>query len=128
MAIGQWVNDLARPRDPDRAAAERSQPQARSRSGAGSTISTCDPIPIGQAHVDLDLAPDPDRATAPPPGGPELTGSGARVYLTAMRIISFEFHDKKSDWHLEETKFDQFNLLVGLSGAEIGRASCRERV
>jgi len=46
-----------------------------------------------------------------------LTGSGARVYLTAMRIISFEFHDKKSDWHLEETKFDQFNLLVGLSGA-----------
>ena len=34
-----------------------------------------------------------------------------------MRIKSFRFDDHRTDWHLEETKFDAFNLLVGVSGA-----------
>ena len=33
-----------------------------------------------------------------------------------MRIKSFKFDDHRADWHLEETKFDAFNLLVGVSG------------
>lgn len=33
-----------------------------------------------------------------------------------MRIKSFKFDDHRADWHLEETQFDAFNLLVGVSG------------
>lgn len=33
-----------------------------------------------------------------------------------MRIKSFKFDDHRADWHLEETTFDAFNLLVGVSG------------
>ncbi len=33
-----------------------------------------------------------------------------------MRIDSFTFHDRSTGWELGETRFDRFNLLVGLSG------------
>jgi len=33
-----------------------------------------------------------------------------------MTIRKFEFHDKQSGWKLNEMSFDNFNLLVGLSG------------
>jgi hypothetical protein len=33
-----------------------------------------------------------------------------------MRIQSFQFHDRTTGWKLEETTFDPFNLLVGVSG------------
>jgi len=34
-----------------------------------------------------------------------------------MKITSFSFADLKTNWTLEETSFDVFNLLVGVSGA-----------
>ncbi len=34
----------------------------------------------------------------------------------ALRIESFQFHDRATGWELEETRFDAFNLLVGVSG------------
>jgi predicted ATPase len=34
-----------------------------------------------------------------------------------MKITSFSFTDLKTSWTLEETSFDAFNLLVGVSGA-----------
>lgn len=34
-----------------------------------------------------------------------------------MKITSFSFTDFKTNWTLEETSFDAFNLLVGVSGA-----------
>lgn len=34
-----------------------------------------------------------------------------------MKITSFSFTDLKTKWTLEETSFDAFNLLVGVSGA-----------
>jgi hypothetical protein len=34
-----------------------------------------------------------------------------------MKITSFSFTDLKTKWTLEETNFDAFNLLVGVSGA-----------
>lgn len=34
-----------------------------------------------------------------------------------MKITSFSFTDLKTKWTLQETSFDAFNLLVGLSGA-----------
>lgn len=34
-----------------------------------------------------------------------------------MKITSFSFTDLKTKWTLEETRFDAFNLLVGVSGA-----------
>jgi len=33
-----------------------------------------------------------------------------------MKIKSFKFDDHKENWHLKETFFDDFNLLVGVSG------------
>ncbi len=33
-----------------------------------------------------------------------------------MKIKSFRFDDHKENWHLKETFFDDFNLLVGVSG------------
>lgn len=33
-----------------------------------------------------------------------------------MKITRFKFDDHGADWHLEETAFDQLNLLVGVSG------------
>jgi predicted ATP-binding protein involved in virulence len=33
-----------------------------------------------------------------------------------MQIQKFKFNDKLRDWSLEETSFDNFNLLVGISG------------
>jgi energy-coupling factor transporter ATP-binding protein EcfA2 len=33
-----------------------------------------------------------------------------------MKIKSFRFDDNKENWHLKETFFDDFNLLVGISG------------
>ena len=33
-----------------------------------------------------------------------------------MQINSFEYRDRRRQWQLEETRFDQFNLLVGVSG------------
>jgi len=33
-----------------------------------------------------------------------------------MKIKSFKFDDLKENWHLKETFFDDFNLLVGVSG------------
>ncbi|HSO00740.1 MAG TPA: hypothetical protein VLS89_20750, partial [Candidatus Nanopelagicales bacterium] len=33
-----------------------------------------------------------------------------------MKIESFRFHDRATGWQLEESTFDQFNLLVGVSG------------
>ncbi len=33
-----------------------------------------------------------------------------------MKILELEYEDKTTGWKLEKTKFDNFNLLVGLSG------------
>jgi len=33
-----------------------------------------------------------------------------------MKITSFKLDNQTKDWHLEETAFDNFNLLVGISG------------
>lgn len=33
-----------------------------------------------------------------------------------MKILELEYEDKTTGWKLEKTKFDDFNLLVGLSG------------
>jgi predicted ATPase len=33
-----------------------------------------------------------------------------------MQIKNFKFDDHKRNWHIEETVFDNFNLLVGISG------------
>lgn len=38
-----------------------------------------------------------------------------------MTIVSFEFKDERRAWRLEKTRFDAFNLLVGLSG--VGKTS-----
>lgn len=37
-------------------------------------------------------------------------------YKTRVKITRFKFDDHGADWHLEETAFDQLNLLVGVSG------------
>ena len=42
-------------------------------------------------------------------------GRGAG-YKTRVKITRFKFDDHGADWHLEETAFDQLNLLVGVSG------------
>ncbi|HDN25604.1 MAG TPA: hypothetical protein ENG03_00615 [Thioploca sp.] len=34
-----------------------------------------------------------------------------------MQIKSFKFDEHKRNWHIEETVFDNFNLLVGISGS-----------
>jgi len=33
-----------------------------------------------------------------------------------MRINRFDYMDLKTGWHLADAKFDDFNLLVGISG------------
>lgn len=42
-------------------------------------------------------------------------GKGAG-YKAGVKITRFKFDDHGADWHLEETAFDSFNLLVGVSG------------
>lgn len=34
-----------------------------------------------------------------------------------MKILSFEYYDKSTGWHLHKTDFSDLNLLVGVSGA-----------
>jgi hypothetical protein len=45
-----------------------------------------------------------------------LPGAAKDGDTASVRIETFQFHDRTTGWELEETKFDAFNLLVGVSG------------
>ena len=50
-------------------------------------------------------------------GARSLARGGARQGTSwIVKITRFRFDDHGTDWHLEETAFDPFNLLVGVSG------------
>src|SRR3546814_19470799 len=57
-----------------------------------------------------------------------VTSAAASASRAAIMTISNRFDDVQAEWELLDDWEDRYRLLIDLGRAQIGRASCRERV